>query len=355
MVYGLLRSPAGRAMRLAKTKGLTRLEMGMLKKRRMPNGKSLRQYSMPCSSFGPYRQRGMIDFIRQLFSKSDKLTITIKDEKYSFNDIRDFKIFLSSKVEIPASKLQDMLKRSDTELKSEFEQLQRLERTIMDKLAATIRDPSIVDKYLDDATLVRFSQDYDWRQIIYELSKRDTECSEYKLEAVTHYLRYLQSRVATAQNILLDRRKQRAASGETPFEEIESEDSTVFASTRSIDLSKYRKEQGELVELERLPRGQSVVIETKGLDELKLKLGSRHFVLKLNDDPTLISKKGEIYALRPGENLIGRSSRCNIVIDPSLVDISRQHLIVELLDDGDLIFTDMSSSGSFIPAGFLDL
>lgn len=291
------------------------------------------------------RQRGVLGFLSGLLGRRNGLDIRLKDDTLHFGDVQDFKLYLHGKTEIPATKLQEMLRRPTHELREEHKQLQRVERTIMDKLAATIRDPGIIDQYLSEATLVRFSQDYDWRQIIYELSQRGPEASEYKLEAVTHYLNYLRSRMSALAGIQMDRSRQHADSGDDAEG---ASGMAAFASTRSIDLSRQRDELVQTSDLKRLPRGQAVPLFTRNLLEVQLRLATRPFILRLGGEPALIAPGQERYPLREGDNVVGRSSQCSIIVDASLVDLSRQHLIISLDKDGKVSLTDLSSSGSFV-------
>jgi hypothetical protein len=295
---------------------------------------------------GPSRQRGAFGFLSRLLGRRGGLDIRLKDDTLRFGSVQDFKLFLHGKTEIPAAKLQEMLRRPTHELREEHKQLQKVERTIMDKLAATIRDPGIIDQYLSEATLVRFSQDYDWRQIIYELSQRGPEAGEYKLEAVTHYLNYLRSRMGALAGIQMDRARQHADGGEEP--DSQSGGGAAFASTRSIDLSRHRDDLVQTSDLKRLPRGQAVPLITRNLLEVQLRLATRPFILRLGAAPMLAAPGHERYPLHEGDNVVGRSSQCSIIVDASLVDISRQHLIITLGKDGRVSLTDLSSSGSFV-------
>jgi hypothetical protein len=311
----------------------------------------------------PFRMLG------RLFNSSG-LEIVIKNQTFNFKTLDDFKNFLAGKTEIPASKMQEMLKRTSHHLEEEIKQLTKVEATITEKLAATIRDPKSIDNYLDGATMVRFSQDYDWRQIMFELSKLSTDFSEYKLEAITYYQQYLRSRISIARSILRDKTgasvgdddsdKTRLLSSTGSLEtsaftaddiqkaQDEQEQASPHAST-SIDLESQLDDRATS-EFERIPRGQTIVIDTQATTMMPLKIASRRFILDMTQDsPKLMSKNGDEYELHQGENLVGRSTKCSIILNPEFVDISRQHLIIELYPDKTMHLTDLSSSGTQIP------
>jgi len=311
-----------------------------------------------------HRQRGILGRI----FKSGALEIDIKNQSFSFDTIDDFKQFLSAKTEIPASKLQEMLKRSAQHLDEEIKQLKRIEDTINDKLAATIRNPKSIDSYLDDATMVRFSQDYDWRQIMFELSKKSTDFSEYKLEAVSNYMKYLRSRIEMAESIRNERNNINSLDNAAMTETVDTKALTdnyeefvrdtdehdnieqPLSSTSCIDLSKEQNKNKKPADLVKIPRGRTVKVDVSDMEELPMKIASRKFVLLMGGDKIeLLSISGDRYPLEMGENLIGRSTKCSIILDPELVDISRQHLVIEAYPDKTLHFTDLSSSGTQLP------
>jgi hypothetical protein len=309
-------------------------------------------------------QRGILG---RLF-KSSGLEIHIKNQLFKFDSVKDFRTFLSGKTEIPSAKMQDMMSRTDQQLEAEVEQLQKIENTLTSKLAATIRDPQTIDDYLDDATMVRFSQDYDWRQIMFELSKKSTAFSEYKLEAVNYYQQYIQSRINVA-NTIVDKRRGHLGDEDgdkTVFQEtvqahaehVKKEKENLFVSTSLIDLTDD-KDLADVVkskdDFKRLPRGQTVAVDTSGIEELPIKIGSRKFTIEIKEKMELVSHKGERYPLLAGENLVGRSTKCSIVLNPELVDISRQHLVIELVEGNKLQFTDISSSGTRLPGHVLKI
>ena len=310
-----------------------------------------------------HQQRGILGRI----FKSGVLEIDIKSQSFSFDTIDDFKQFLSAKTEIPASKLQEMLKRSDQHLDEEIKQLKRIEDTINEKLAATIRDPKSIDNYLDDATMVRFSQDYDWRQIMFELSKKSTDFSEFKLEAVSNYMKYLRSRIEMAESVRNERHNIKNDDSAPMSETVDTKALTdnfedfiqkadgghsqeEFSRTSSIDLLlEGDGTNKKSADLKKIPRGKTVRVDVSDIEELPMKIASRKFVLLVGDKIELLSKDGDRYTLEMGENLIGRSTKCSIILNPELIDISRQHLVIEAYPDKTLHFTDLSSSGTQLP------
>lgn len=316
-----------------------------------------------------YQQRGILG---RLFS-GGSLKIKIENQIFEFQTTTDFRRFLSTKTEITASQVQKMLQNPDPHLIEEVKQLTQVEHNINKRLADTIRDPKSIDSYLNDMTMVRFSRDSDWRQIMFELSKQPTDFSEFKLEAVTAYRKYLQSRINILKDIIKDRdshTKIQASvkEGSGPMETLATStpigDSGATESSEGIraptikadyaDFSKQEAAHAALPEFKRIPRGQTVIVEIGKISRLPIKIASHEFVIDSSGpEPVLISLKGDRYILKPRENLIGRSKKCSTILDSELDDISRQHLIIECYPDKTLHFTDLSSAGTRLPEKYL--
>ena len=305
---------------------------------------------------GRHRQLGILN---RFFGVSS-LKITIESQTFEFETTDEFKKFLAARTEIPASKMQKMLEKADRYLVEEAKQLAEAEHKINERLAATVRDPGSIDRYLNDATMVRFTQDYDWRQIMFELSKHSTDFSEFKLEAVAAYLAYLQSRINIVNGIIKDRdsRARMQAPDKESLDTIETVvtgASVDYSDTADIEESiraqtmktSHVDEHAIPAEFTRIPRGQTVIVDVGKISRLPVKIASHAFIVdNSGSEPLLISRKGDRYSLKSGENLIGRSSKCSIVLDSRFDDISRQHLIIEYYPDKTLHFTDLSSSGT---------
>ncbi len=84
-----------------------------------------------------------------------------------------------------------------------------------------------------------------------------------------------------------------------------------------------------------------------------MKLSKHHFIFRNGESMEIVDEHGEAHQLNAGKNIVGRDSVCNVVVDNSLRDVSRMHLIIEPLDDGMIRFTDLSSHGTFLPSGLV--
>ena len=100
----------------------------------------------------------------------------------------------------------------------------------------------------------------------------------------------------------------------------------------------------------RLPKGEVVVIDIERGQAIDLMLSRHNFKIVAEDDLHLIDETGAAHSLQNGRNIIGRDTICNIVVSPTLRDISRLHLIIERLSPNSLRLTDLSAHGTYLPA-----
>ena len=85
-----------------------------------------------------------------------------------------------------------------------------------------------------------------------------------------------------------------------------------------------------------------------------LMLSKHKCSLLAKDGIQFIDHSGKSYTLGKGRNIIGRDTVSTVIMDPSLRDISRLHLVIENIDDSSLQLTDLSSHGCFMAKKFLE-
>ena len=74
----------------------------------------------------------------------------------------------------------------------------------------------------------------------------------------------------------------------------------------------------------------------------------------LNDKLQFIDQEGTYHPLKEKRNTIGRDKSNTVILNHTLRDISRLHLIIENYGNEMLQFIDMSAHGTFIPMKYLD-
>lgn len=177
----------------------------------------------------------------------------------------------------------------------------------------------------------RAPDEHDWPVILFAVGNTRYLSEGFFHEALVNYIQYLEAR-----RDAIEQRLETLSGGAAPVAEgiPQAEERT-------------RERIGDCV---RLPPGQPVRLRARPTDSIAVYFGSTRFHLQVDEAGWRLSgPQGQSYPLPPGRHAIGRSSACQVVLDRSLTDISRRHLVVEVGVDGEFMLTDVSSRGSYLP------
>ncbi|MGB1883150.1 MAG: FHA domain-containing protein [Gammaproteobacteria bacterium] len=294
----------------------------------------------------------------KLFGKT--LSLEIKDEEISFNSLAEFEFALGGRTNVPATKLSDLIMQSPSDLKREAKSIKAVEKRFVDILSQSIEQPGEIGKLVREIDIQVFSNDYDWRSIFKALNQQDDEYDELRRIALVKYMQYLRSR----QDVIKQTYKVKIKEGARPAEEPRAGE----ANPALEETKDYLKETSifDSISLEapvditepsfiRLPKGEAIQIAPAAAEEFEFKL-SKHVYSFRNQTPQIVvDETGAPHELAPGKNIIGRDAVCNVVVGNGLRDVSRMHLIIEPLDDGNLRITDLSSHGTYFPTHLVSL
>ena len=104
----------------------------------------------------------------------------------------------------------------------------------------------------------------------------------------------------------------------------------------------------------RLPKGETVELDLEEDHAIDLLLGKHQCRILLQDRLLFVDQSGHDFELHVGRNVVGRDASSDVIIDASLRDVSRKHLIVESDGAHQLKLTDISSHGTSLPPRYLD-
>jgi hypothetical protein len=104
----------------------------------------------------------------------------------------------------------------------------------------------------------------------------------------------------------------------------------------------------------RLPKGEAIEVQMQSHQSLDLLLARYRFHIVSGDSCMLLDENGNDYRLRSGKNVLGRSSQCDVCVDPFFRAVSRKHVIIEASPDATLRVTDISSLGTYLPSAHVD-
>ncbi|MEX2480774.1 MAG: FHA domain-containing protein [Gammaproteobacteria bacterium] len=255
----------------------------------------------------------------------------LNERTYCFCSVRDFDFCLAARIAVPAGRLNDLFGRPVPELALEVAALRSLEHQLGQLLTLPRTRSGQLLELLLQLGLERFTADHGWCDIFAAVSHLPSSHEGYARVAIERYVGYLQARQNALRTILGLRDRPTSAAAESR--------TTAFVSPPRAAAT-----------LERLPHGRAVTLKLERGREVTILLARHRFALTHDDDWALTADSGQRYVLRHGVNSVGRSDDNSIAIDGSMRNVSRTHLLAEPVGADAIVLTDVSSSGTFIPA-----
>ena len=288
----------------------------------------------------------------KLFSKP--IELTIGEQTLKFHSLIDFEFALNGRTSIPSNKITDMVRFSTIQLKKEAHTIKEVEKRFVALLSKSIENPESIDRALREIDPLTFSQDHGWREIIFALNNyQEDELSEFKRMAIVKYMQYLAARQEIIKYLYSEKVKvipDSSTMDSAPDDAMKTTvilDSTVLASPE--DMKKSENDET----MERMPKGECVNLNLQPGREVTLQLSKHECKLIGGDKIRFVDHQGNSHDIGDGRNVVGRDTVSTIMMDTSLRDISRLHLVIEKKDNHNLLLTDLSSHGTFMPAKYI--
>lgn len=292
------------------------------------------------------------------------LSLEIGGQGISFNSLAEFEFSLAGRTDVPSRKFLELMLLSSAELHEEARRLKETERQLVDTLSNALKTPGTIGPSLRALDLSTFSQDHGWCDIVAALRERGEEYEELQQVTVAKYMQYLSSRQEIIKHIYaIKPETERNAESEVlldtqSFDSLAAVEAPEAAAIREavsmhskVDAPAAGPARGD--PYTRLPKGEVVVIDVKRGEVVDLMLSRHNFKIVAGEDLQLFDETGTAHVLQNGRNIVGRDTICNIVVSPSLRDISRLHLIIERLSQTALRLTDLSAHGTYLPVSLV--
>jgi hypothetical protein len=307
--------------------------------------------------------------LNRLFSRP--LTIELGGQRVSFNSLAEFEFSLAGRTDVPARQFLELMLLPVDDLLRESHSLRTMEQQLVELLSTAMRTPGMIGHALRSMDIDSFSADHGWRDILGALRERDQEYEELQQVALAKYMQYLAARQEVIKHVCASKQEGTKHSfGLEPVVDLRTDDLAKVVSQPEPETPPAEAAIREAVMLHsqgnsspatsrksafaRLPKGEVVVIDMERGQVIELMLSRHGFRIVATDELTLIDETGTSHVLQNGRNIIGRDTICNIVVSPTLRDISRLHLIIERLSPDSLRLTDLSAHGTYLPAELLN-
>lgn len=284
----------------------------------------------------------------------DGLELSIDDERYVFQSPQDFEFALNGRTCLPAQKVAALSRLGDDELLREAEAIRAVEQRFAEALSGTLEDITSVGPFLKTMEPSIISQDNSWRSIISALNSVERIPETYKKIALVKYMQYLASRQDVVKSLYANRHPHHATEAKPGNASGVYRPTARFRETMLLNLNGARDMEHQGTSFSRLPKGETVELDLEEDSVIDLLLGKHQCRILLQDRLLFVDQSGHDSELHVGRNIVGRDATSDVIIDASLRDVSRKHLIVESDGARQLRLTDISSHGTSLPPKYLD-
>lgn len=284
----------------------------------------------------------------------DALELIIDGEPHVFQSPREFEFALAGRTSLPTRKIAALSRLSDDGLLRETEAVRAVEQRFEDALSGALDDITTVGPVLRTMESSLISQDNSWRSIIEALNDVENVPETYKKIALVKYTQYLASRQEAVKILYANRHQRGADDIDTGNESGVYRPTARLRETMLIDLNAIPEMERHEASFSRLPKGETVEVDLEEHRTIDLLLAKHQCQILLRDKLLFVDESGHNSELRTGRNVVGRDASSDVVIDASLRDVSRKHLIVESDGVRQIKLTDISSHGTSLPPRYLD-
>jgi hypothetical protein len=285
------------------------------------------------------------------------LRLYVGGKELGFPSLAEFEFALAGRTEVSMERLRSLLEASVEELQAEATQIKAVESRLVAVLTRCMDYPETIAenfRYIPENLL---SQDYEWRAIFVSLLDVDKSYDPLRRAALVKYMQYLTSRQDAIRAI--HRLKRRAEADQVPrAEDFSPADVERLARETMMFMAdgKVQNSGPDFTEMVRIPKGELIHIPLQQKGSVPILLSTHPFRL-LMDGEVLWQDETDhgTFPLRQGNNLIGRTEDCQVLVNPSFRDISRKHVLVEVGGDRSVRMVDLSAHGTYVPSRLLKL
>lgn len=282
--------------------------------------------------------------LKRVSFRRQPLTFEVAGVLQTFDNIAQFGEFLDLRVEVPATTIEQLAALDSHSLPREVRHVSRAYKNAVDIMVRAAETGLSVLRLWHQLDISRAPDDHDWPSILFAVGNTEQFPDGLHRTTLAHYIRYLDARRNIVDSLQHELHKVQSANG-LPVVPHSMRDALGheprFSTTRH---SVYA----------RLPRRRSIQVNFAAQPTLTLYLAHNRYLLKQESGIfELHGQNGESHVLHSGRNTVGRSSQCNIRLQMTQGDISREHLLIEVNEEGAVSLMDLSSRGTYVPPEIL--
>ena len=262
------------------------------------------------------------------------LKIKVAGEFEVFRNVDEFARFLQARLEVPAHRVEGFAAMDERSMRREIRKALQAHQNAADVMVHAAETGESIAYLWRRLDISKVPDDHDWPSILFSVGNAGNSRADYQRTALSQYISYLDARREVLDSLQHGRPDHGEHQPETPasVQDKVAESAAVFA-------------EGYI----RLQPRHAMDVNMEERAEITIVLGSNRFHLeRRGGDYALDEGEAGSHALRAGRNTVGRSSQCDVCLDKSHMDVSRQHLIIEIIDAGHISLMDVSSRGTYV-------
>lgn len=266
----------------------------------------------------------------------------------AFQDERDYERFLRDHIDVPADTIERLASLDAHGVARESRHTRGSHKNAVDIMVRAMETRTRLRYLWGMLDVDKVPDEHDWPGILFAAGSADRVSEAALRLTLTNYIHYLESRREILESLGRELRSGvRRGGSQRPVVP------DAMRADAAPSSARFTTRRNQLYA--RLPRRRAVNLDLNTRPQVVLYLARNRFVLKLEEGRVLLQQQdGVIYPLKPGHNMVGRSSNCEVCIDSGHSDISRQHLLIEMTVEHHLRLTDLSSRGTYMPPDLLD-
>jgi hypothetical protein len=279
---------------------------------------------------------------RTQFSEPVRLSLDGIPEEIS--SLEQFDMALSPKTQIDTQLFSRFMNLPDDKLSAFTIATRQSTDRLQTVLKRAVDDPADVHALLAEFGPMFFTEDHQWRQLFSRLARLPSERNDLKLLALTKYRRYLLARVSALNGIGCNRLQSEIHLKAASL----TEDVTQVALNQPDVTQELSSSELFIRDMVRLPKGQTLRLRAENEASVDIWLSKQRFRIEMWEETALIDTDGRSTKLTEGRNMVGRALYNDVVVNPSYNEVSRSHMIVDVVAGRPVRITDLSSGGTYI-------
>lgn len=265
-------------------------------------------------------------------------------EVLRFETEDEFRSYLKARSSASAETLAKLKGLSGDKLDRELRRNERICKHVLGLLLQVVEHDTPVDMLWRELDISELPDEQQWPAILFAVSSSDILTDALKRETVERFIGFLRARKTLILRLIEFSHEHAPVYQQTA--EFDSEADMAPPSDKGPDGTAIAMTAGR--NYRRMPENKPLTLDVDADEQIDLYLSRWKISLQVRSGSVCVEVNGQSTPLRQGENNIGRSSVCEVVLNGAPPDVSRKHLVIDWVDGKRLVLRDVSKKGTWI-------